>query len=195
MRARHQAGVLDKNAAVYAIFPIDCRARLGLPTPYYGNAVYTTGIAIPLPTLIGSTATNTHDSGSSPIFGLQIAALTIPNAVSHVTGDLFRDFLGFVERNDSTMAMHMAGFEDLGSSNMLLTSYCGFDHHRLDFGPALGGRIEAFRIPAQGLLPGMQFLLPRLPNSGCEFVVFDSAEVVGRLDADEVLKRFAVRQG
>ncbi|KAL9080865.1 MAG: hypothetical protein Q9157_000469 [Trypethelium eluteriae] len=195
MRARRQANILDENAIVYAIFPVDCRARLGLPAPYCGNAVYTTRTVLPLRTLTQPIAMDEHESDPLQISGLQAAALDIRAALIQVTGDVFRDFLGFVEKNDSTMAMHMAGFEELGSSNMLLTSYFGFDHHGLDFGEVLGGRIEAFRIPSQGLLPGMQFLLPRLPDGGCEIVIFDSKEVVEALDADAIWKQMAVRQG
>ena len=43
--------------------------------------------------------------------------------------------------------------EDSSIGSILLVSYFGFEIHEIDFGEALGGKIEAFRLPSRGLCP------------------------------------------
>ena len=63
--------------------------------------------------------------------------------------------------------------------------------HKLDFGEALGGKMEAFRLPSRGILPGMLVVLPRLPDGSCEFVINEQEEVMEFFAEDEMFRRFA----
>lgn len=93
------------------------------------------------------------------------------------------------------MLTRLSIIEDLVLGTVMLISYFGFDMHGLDFGPVLGdGKIEAFRLPAQGLVPGVPVLFPRLPDGGAEFVVCESEEVMRELGEDEVFGTFVERQ-
>ena len=84
--------------------------------------------------------------------------------------------------------------DNLATDSMLLISYFGFEMHELDFGPTLGGKIEAFRLPSEGLVPGIPVVLPRLPDGSVEFAMCEREDVVGFLLEDEVFSRFANRQ-
>lgn len=75
---------------------------------------------------------------------------------------------------------------------MLLVSYFWFEMHETVFGEALGGKIEAFRLPSRGLLLGMSVVvLPRLPDKSCEFVINEQEEVMRFLAEDEIFQKFA----
>ncbi len=84
--------------------------------------------------------------------------------------------------------------EDLSIGSILLVSYFGFEMHEIDFGEALGGKMEAFRLPSRGIIPGMPVVLPRLPDGSCEFVITEPKEVMHFLAQDDVFQRFASTQ-
>ena len=84
--------------------------------------------------------------------------------------------------------------EDLSIGSILLVSYFGFEIHEIDFGEALGGKIEAFRLPSRGLVPGMPVVLPRLPDGSCEFVINEQEKIMRFFAEDEIFRRFASKQ-
>ena len=190
MRARERAGILSDRTTTHFSQAVDCRARLRLPEPYFGNAIYGVKASLALPQL----APATDSPGASRILGLQAAARAIRAEVSGATADKFHDLLGFVERTDMEMLTRLSVMEDLSVGSMLLVSYFGFEMHELDFGEALGGKIEAFRLPSRGLVPGMPVVLPRLPDGSCEFVINEQEEVMRFLAEDEIFRRFASEQ-
>lgn len=188
MVARHRAGILSDLATTHLSQPVDCRARLGLPEPYFGNAIYLGKASLALPHLASAT-----DGFDAPqISGLQAAARAVRAQVSAATADKFRDLLAFAERTDTFM--RLAASTDLSIGSIILTSYFGFGMHEIDFGEALGGKIEAFRLPSRGLLPGLPVVLPRLPDGSCEFVITEEEQVMRFLDEDELFRKFASKQ-
>ncbi|KAL9094939.1 MAG: hypothetical protein Q9165_002889 [Trypethelium subeluteriae] len=196
MRARHRAGILARDATVYFSTAVDCRTRLGLPKPYYGNTIYAVRTALRLETLV-SIHEEDAENDSSTLGSLQQAAAAIRTAIISATGPLFRDLLGFVERTDATVLTRMAGVDDLSVGSMFVISYFGFEMHTLDFGRTLGGdngHIEAFRLPSRGIAPGVPIVLPRLPDGSCELVVNEREDVMALLLADPIFKRFASQQ-
>ena len=190
MLARHRAGILSDRSITHFSQAVDCRSRLHLPEPYFGNAIYAIKTSLALPRL----ACTTDSFDASRVSGLQAAAHAIRAEVSGATADKFRDLLGFVERTDMEILTRPSVLEDLSIGSILFVSYFGFEMHELDFGKALGGKIEAFRIPSRGLLPGMPVVLPRLPDGSCEFVINEQEEVMNFFAEDEVFRRFASKQ-
>lgn len=188
--ARHRAGILSDCTITHFSQAVDCRSRLRLPEPYFGNAIYGIKTSLALPHL----ACTTDSFDASRVSGLHAAAHAIRAEVSSATADKFRDLLGFVERTDMEILTRPSVLEDLSISSILLVSYFGFEMHKLEFGEALGGKIEAFRIPSRGLLPGMPVVLPRLPDGSCEFVISEQEEVMKFFAEDEVFQRFASKQ-
>ena len=188
--ARQRAGILFDVTTVHFSTAVDCRSRLGLPTPYFGNAIYGVKTSLILAALQNHTA-----RPSSSIMGLQVSASAIRRAIQSVSAAQFRDLLNFVERTQMKMLTRLSVVEDLATSTVMLVSYWRFAMHALDFGEALGGSIEAFRLPSQGLVPGMPVVLPRLPDGGCEFILNEREDVMGFLGEDEIFLRFARELG
>lgn len=187
--ARYKAGIITSESRpdVHFSVSVDCRSRLNLPDPYFGNAIYGIKSSIPLTPLLA----NQDDHFPA----LKEAARAIRTEITSVTGAKFLDLVAFVERTESKMLTRLSIIEDLALGTVMLISYFGFDMHGLDFGLALGdGKIEAFRLPAQGLVPGVPVLFPRLPDGGAEFVVCESEEVMRGLGEDEVFGRFVGKQ-
>lgn len=190
MLARHRAGILSDRTITHFSQAVDCRTRLHLPEPYFGNAIYGVKTSLTLPHL--TCATDGFDA--SRVSGLQAAARAIRAEVNGATADKFRDLLGFVERTDMEMLTRPSVLEDLSIGSILFVSYFGFEMHDIDFGEALGGKIEAFRIPSRGLLPGMPVVLPRLPDGSCEFVINEQEEVMRCFAEDEIFRKYASKQ-
>ena len=76
----------------------------------------------------------------------------------------------------------------------MLVSYLSFGMHELDFGPAFG-KMEAFRLPSRGLVPGMPVIMPRLLDGGVEFVMNEPEGVMNELVRDNVFAGFVRRVG
>ena len=188
--ARYRAGILSDHSTAHFCQAVDCRTRLHLPEPYFGNVIYGIKDSFALPRL----APETDSSDALRISGLQAVASAIRVEVNGATGEKFRDLLGFVERTDMEMLTRLSVVEDLTIGSMLLVSYFGFEMHELDYGEAVGGKIEAFRLPSRGLAPGMPVILPRLPDGSCEFVINEREEVMKFFAEDELFRRFASKE-
>ena len=190
MRARLRAGVLTEGATVHFVQMVDCRSRLQLPEPYFGNAIY--GVKVSL--AISDLAANPGSPNSSPNAALQAAARAIRAETNGTTADKFRDLLAYVERTCMEKHTTLSVADDLSTGSMIQLSYFGFRMHELDFGEALGGKIEAFRLPSGGIAPGAPVILPRLPDGSCEIMICEQDEVVRNFAEDELVQQFASRQ-
>ena len=94
---RYRAGIVPSSRdTVYFNMAVDYRSHFNLPDPYFGNAIYSFKISQSLSTITSSTTLTTDPS--SPIPGLQDAALAIRTELNSATPAKFRDLLGFVER-------------------------------------------------------------------------------------------------
>ncbi len=189
MLARRRAGIISDRISTQFCQAVDCRTHLHLPTPYFGNAIYAIKTTLAIPQLAPASATDSFDVGH--VSELETAARNIREKINGVTADSFRDLLAFVERAEAESVVRLSVWDDMSVGSLLLVSYFWFEMHELDFGDALGGKIEAFRLPSGGLLPGMPVVLPRLPDGSCEFVVNEEEEVMKFLREDELLRRFA----
>jgi hypothetical protein len=171
--ARHRAGIASNDAPMRLVASVDCRARLGLPAPYHGNAIAPVAAVLPLVAL-----GNPHALGR--------VALALRAQIAGVRGADLRDVLAFVEREGGGVQL---AFAQLGPHTLFLTSHWRFDMHALDFGPRLG-RIGALRLPVTGMLPGLHVVLPRLPDGGCEVMVSEAERTMAELAKDPVWTRF-----
>ncbi len=187
MLARHRAGIISEQTITRCGTFVDSRSRLDLPSPYFGNAIYSVFASVAFPALESST--NSIDT--SPLSGLQAAALAIRADINDATGEKVRDLFGFIDRTSLKHPTRLTLLDDLSVSSIIITSYFGFEMHELDFGEALGGRMEAFRLPSEGLVPGVPVILPRLSDGRCEFVISETEDVGKFLLEDEIFRRFA----
>ncbi|PTB66756.1 putative enoyl-CoA hydratase/isomerase family protein [Trichoderma citrinoviride] len=155
MLARLRAGLLPADATVVMTQPLDVRAMLGLPEPYFGNAFYITRPSLPLSAL------------ADPEDGLRTAAKALRTDIKSMTGDKFRDFLGLAERSALAEPIRLSTMGDAATTAITYSSHFAFNVHELDFGPAFGdGRVKAFRHPARGTMPGAVIVMPKLQDGG-----------------------------
>lgn len=179
MLARHRAGLLPDNATVVLTQPLDIRAMLDLPEPFFGNGYYITRPSLPLSKI------------ADPINGLVTAACTLRADIKSMTADKFRDFLGVVGRTAEERPVLLSTMGDAATSAVTYSSHFGFNIHELDFGPAFGdGRVKAFRHPARGTMPGAVIVMPRLRDGGCEFMITEQLDTLKYLAEDELFSRF-----
>ncbi|KAL7803492.1 transferase [Trichoderma aethiopicum] len=180
MLARHQAGLLPDDATVVMTQPLDVRALLNLPEPYFGNAFYITRPSLPLSVL------------ADPEHGLGVAAKALRADIKSMTGDKFRDFLGLAGRSALGEPIRLSTMGDAATTAVTYSSHFAFNIHELDFGPAFGdGRVKAFRHPARGTMPGAVIVMPRLQDGGCEFMVTEQPETLKYLAEDELFSLYA----
>ena len=108
-----------------------------------------------------------------------------------MTGDRFRHLLGFVERTDMKILTRPSVMDEFSVGSILFVSYFEFEMLDIDFGKALGGKMEAFQLPSRGLLPGVQVVPPRLPDESCEFMITEQEEAMRLLAGDDIFWRYA----
>ncbi|KAI0912701.1 putative enoyl-CoA hydratase/isomerase family protein [Ustulina deusta] len=182
MVARSRAGILPADATAYVSQPLDCRAHLGLPQPYFGNVLYMTKSSMPLDVL-----SNTET-------GLAAAARILRAQIKGMTAEKFRDLVGFAERTALDSHTRMNIIEDLPTGGIILTSHFKFALHELDFGPSFAnsgdGHMSALRLPAGGTMAGAVIVMPRLPDGSCEFMVTEKDATIAALLEDEFFKQF-----
>ncbi|KAL8779385.1 MAG: hypothetical protein Q9194_001482 [Teloschistes cf. exilis] len=184
--ARHQAGIIDQQETFFSQ-AVDCRTRLGLPKPYYGNVAYITRCSLTVSDLKGTTG----DREDHSLFGLPAAAQAIRKEVNNVTEEKFRDLMGFLERTESETSTITSTVDTWSTRSVFMLSYFGFEMYDIDFGEAIGNRIEAFRLPSQGVLLHVPVVLPRLPDGSCEFIINEQREVMDLFVEDQTFRKFA----
>jgi hypothetical protein len=172
-QARRRAGIVPADKPMRLAIAVDCRARLGLPASYHGNAIYQTEIVLPPSVLDGP-----HALG-------QVAS-TLRARIAGVTGADLPDLVAFIEREGNTVPIALDG---ASTHTIMLTSHWRFGMHALDFGPSLG-HIDAYRLPAAGIVPGLHIVMPRLPDGSCEVMVAEAERTMVELAKDSVWTRF-----
>ncbi|KAJ5608147.1 hypothetical protein N7537_004766 [Penicillium hordei] len=179
MLARHRAGILNGDAETYVAQPVDCRAHLEIPMPYFGNVIYMTKSSVPLSDLADFES------------GLGAAARALRAAIKAVTAEKFRDLVGYAERTALETHTRLNILEAMSTSGIILTSLFKMDLHGMNFGPIFGdGHIKALRLPARGTQAGAVIVLPRVPDGSCEFMVTEQESTIKCLLEDEYFSRF-----
>ncbi|KAJ9149250.1 Enoyl-hydratase isomerase family [Pleurostoma richardsiae] len=101
------------------------------------------------------------------------------------------DVVALVDQLEDVNRLVPTAFFDLLGKNCVLTSWATFELYDVEWGPMLGGRIEAVRCPNNGILPGCQVILPTLPDGGIELLVGTEGEFLHRLSNDPLWMKFA----
>lgn len=183
MLARYRAGILADGAITHLAQPIDCRALLRLPDPYFGNVLYVTKTSMPLALLA---------DGQS---GIAEASRMVRAELNSMTAEKFRDLLGYAERTEREYHTRGNIIEDLPVGGIMVTSHFKFGLHEMDFGSIFGdGYMKALRLPARGTVSGVVIVMPRLQDGSCEFLITEQPKTIKCLLEDEIFTRFT-REG
>jgi hypothetical protein len=114
-------------------------------------------------------------------------ASTLRARIAGVTGADLPDLVAFIEREGNTVLIDVV--DRAQTTTVLLTSHSRFGMHALDFGPRLG-HIDAYRLPAAGIVPGLHIVMPRLPDGSCEVMVAEAKQTMVELAKDPEWTRF-----
>ncbi|KAF9872957.1 enoyl- hydratase isomerase family [Colletotrichum karsti] len=80
---------------------------------------------------------------------------------------------------------------DVPGNNCIQSSWVNFTLYDVQWGPALGGSIQAVRSPHVGVINGLQVVLPVLPDGGMEIIVGVEANCLDRLMHEPLWMKFA----
>lgn len=118
-------------------------------------------------------------------------ALLVRGALLGAGGRHTDDVAAVAEGLDDVDRLVPTAFLDVPGRNCVQSSWAGFELYGLDWGRALGGRIEAVRAPDVGVINGAQIVLPVLPDGGIEVLVGVERSCLHRLVLDPLWMRFA----
>lgn len=80
---------------------------------------------------------------------------------------------------------------DVPGNNCIQTSWVNFSLYDVQWGPVLGGSIQAVRSPHVGIINGLQTVLPILPDGGMEILVGVEESCLDRLLHEPLWMKFA----
>lgn len=117
IQARHQTGVIAPDTACHFTTAVDCRSKLKLPQPYFGNVIDAIKVSLPSREL---TTKGTAGAGARV---LCLAADIIRRAISAISGKSFRSLVGLVERMNETQPTRLAVLGDLTMTSVIVISW------------------------------------------------------------------------
>lgn len=101
------------------------------------------------------------------------------------------DILRLIGGLDDVRFLSPTAFLDCPGLCCSQTSWAELELYGLRWGPALGHRIRAIRAPSNGILNGMQIMMPELPGGGREMLCGINREDLPRLMIDPLWRRYA----
>ncbi|KAL1997859.1 hypothetical protein VTN02DRAFT_551 [Thermoascus thermophilus] len=127
--------------------------------------------------------------GSASLADLAIRIRRAIRRADH--GPFTDDVVTLIDRLDDVDRLVPTAFLDVPGFHCVQTSWVDFELYSLDWGPRLGGRIDAVRAPHVGVINGLQVVLPVLPDGGVEVLVGVEAGCLDRLLREPLWTRFA----
>ncbi|KAF4452076.1 hypothetical protein F53441_5007 [Fusarium austroafricanum] len=101
------------------------------------------------------------------------------------------DVVTLVDQLEDVTRLVPTAFLDVLGKSSVQTSWSEFDLASVEWGPLLGGKIEAIRCPNTGILPGCHVVLPTLPNGGVEVVFGTEGALLQEVLEDPLWMKFA----
>ena len=162
-------------------FAVNGRTRLSPPLPsnYLGNVNIYACASRPLAAL---TSVVTSD--------LAATALSIRSAVNKVDDTYIRALLARCDEVEDVAKCVKPAFDNFFGKDFAITTWLEQGIYELDWGKALGGKVDAVRLP-KAAFDGLAIVLPRRGDGGVEVLVGLKVEDMRRLEGDEVWRRFA----
>jgi hypothetical protein len=119
-------------------------------------------------------------------------ALEVRRAVARADGEWTDDITTLIDKHVGDVDRLVAtAFLDVPGFNCVQTSWANFALYDLDWGLALGGKIQAVRSPSYGVINGLQVIFPTLPDGGLEVLVGVEESCLDRLLHEPLWNKFA----
>lgn len=119
-------------------------------------------------------------------------ALEIRRSISKADKNWTDDIVTLVDRLEDVDRLVVKAFTDVPGFNCVQSSWITFKLYELDWGKALGDRIQAVRSPSVGVINGLQVILPALPDGGLEVLVGVEQTCLEKLLVEPLWNKFAV---
>ncbi|KIX96975.1 uncharacterized protein Z520_07089 [Fonsecaea multimorphosa CBS 102226] len=174
IRSQRPAGARNVPASTITnlFMPSDARRHLDLPPSYVGNAVYQLSVSLELGTLL------------APRSGLQEAASAVRGAITAVTPPLVRSVIA--ETNERWV--DWAFLSSYTSTGVAMgTDWTSSALYQQDWGTAFGGAPVRYRYPSE---PGVNCIMPKLPDGAAEVIVSVMEGEVDRLSSEECFGKY-----
>lgn len=183
MAAGYAANRVSADALTSFSLAIDGRARSDPPLPpdWLGNASLYSRANSPLRTLLA------HDN-------LADLAVAVRKSIAKVDSAHIRNVVQMLTCLPAISLIMPYCLGDIMGTHAFVTSWWSMSLYKIDWKIAFGGRCESVRVPNEGLLPGLQIVLPEMEESkgrGCEVMIVLEEEVMQRLREDEVWMKYA----
>ncbi|KAJ5731189.1 uncharacterized protein N7483_005697 [Penicillium malachiteum] len=125
-------------------------------------------------------------------FNLADLALIIRKTVLTADDRFIDNLMTLVENLDDIGQLILSPFVDCPGLHVCQTTWAHSQFASLDWGSKLGHRLDALRVPVNGLVNGMQLVLPMLPDGGMEVLIGVEEHNLDRLLNEPGLREFAV---
>lgn len=119
-------------------------------------------------------------------------ALEIRRSISRADKNWTDDIVALVDGLEDVDRLVVKAFTDVPGFNCVQTSWINFKLYDLDWGKALGDRIQAVRSPSVGVINGLQVILPALPDGGIEVLVGVEQTCLKKLLVEPLWNKFAI---
>ncbi|KAF2087453.1 hypothetical protein K490DRAFT_65840 [Saccharata proteae CBS 121410] len=117
-------------------------------------------------------------------------ACAVRHAVSRAKKGLYDDMCSLIEKLDHYGKMAPSAFLDLPGDNITQTTWVDYPLCDLNWGKDIGC-MKAVRHPANGVLHGLQIVMPTLPDGGLEVSVGAIDDGLEKILRDETFMKFA----
>lgn len=119
-------------------------------------------------------------------------AIEIRKAILGADKQFTDDVVTLVEQLEDVDRLVPTAFLDVPGFNCVLSSWINFELYSLEWGPLLGNKIEAVRVPHVGAINGLQVVLPVLPDGGMEILVGVEESCLDRLLKDPLFTKYGI---
>lgn len=119
-------------------------------------------------------------------------ALEIRRSISRADKNWTDDIVTLVDGLEDVDRLVVKAFTDVPGFNCVQTSWINFKLYDLDWGKALGNRIQAVRSPSVGVINGLQVILPAFPDGGIEVLVGVEQTCLEKLLVEPLWNKFAI---
>ncbi|KAJ5563931.1 Transferase [Penicillium frequentans] len=119
-------------------------------------------------------------------------AVLIRKTLNRVDDHFTDDLVTLVDSINDIDRLVATAFLDVPGKNCCQSSWLGFELYGIEWGPILGNKIEAVRLPHVGVINGAQLVLPQLPNGGMEVLVGVESNCLDKLLNDPLFNKYGV---
>ncbi|KAL1868529.1 hypothetical protein Daus18300_005963 [Diaporthe australafricana] len=106
-------------------------------------------------------------------------------------GAFTNDVIKLINDLEDVRFLSPSAFLDCPGLSCSQTSWAKFELYGLEWGPALGDRIKAIRSPSNGILNGLQIMMPELPDGGREMLCGINEDDLPTLLDDPIWTKYA----